>query len=298
MIRERGRALLKRSLANAADLLIDAACVRYFHEVGQHQVCADETFTNLDRLVTCPHLEGKRLADITDKVVTDVIAWRRGHHRWGRADLDRISPATVNRSRTEVLQNLFTHAKKKWGASFDHEPNWAEHMLKQSGERVRELRTGEADALELAQRTDYAPFLDFVRASGQRGYKECLIRWTNVDWHTRLIATIGKHGRTVTMSITEEIEAILLRCGEGKGGAFVPHHPEWVHAYVCQRADKRKGLEKGERYPVTKEGAKTMWRRTCKRAGIVDFRLHDFRHDLATKLLRKTGNLKLVHKRR
>src|SRR6187200_1160790 len=94
MIRERGRALLKRSLANAADLLIDAACVRYFHEVGQHQVCADETFTNLDRLVTCPHLEGKRLADITDKVVTDVIAWRRGHHRWGRADLDRISPAT------------------------------------------------------------------------------------------------------------------------------------------------------------------------------------------------------------
>jgi integrase len=272
--------------------------VRYFHEVGQHQVCADETFTNLDRLVTCPHLEGKRLADIIDKVVTDVIAWRRGHHRWGRADLDRISPATVNRSTTEVLQKLFTHAKKKWGASFDHEPNWAEHMLKESGERVRELRTGEADALELAQRTDYAPFLDFVRASGQRGYKECLIRWTNVDWHTRLITTIGKHGRTVTMPITEEIEAILLRCGEGKGGAFVPHHPEWVHTYVCQRADKRKGLVKGERYPLTKEGAKTMWRRTCKRAGIVDFRLHDFRHDLATKLLRKTGNLKLVHKRR
>jgi hypothetical protein len=122
MIRERGRALLKRSLANAADLLIDAACVRYFHEVGQHQVCADETFTNLDRLVTCPHLEGKRLADITDKVVTDVIAWRRGHHRWGRADLDRISPATVNRSRTEVLQKLFTHAKKKWGQASTTSP--------------------------------------------------------------------------------------------------------------------------------------------------------------------------------
>jgi hypothetical protein len=60
-------------------------------------------------------------------------------------------------------------------------------------------------------------------------------------------ATIGKHGRTVTMPITEEIEAILLRCGAGKGGAFVPHHPEWVHTYVCQRADKRKGLVKGER---------------------------------------------------
>jgi hypothetical protein len=111
------------------------------------------------------------------------------------------------------------------GASFDHEPNWAEHMLKESGERVRELRTGEADALELAQRTDYAPFLDFVRASGQRGYKECLIRWTNVDWHTRLITTICKHGRTVTMPITEEIEAILLRCGEGKRWRFCAASP-------------------------------------------------------------------------
>ena len=29
-------------------------------------------------------------------------------------------------------------------------------------------------------------------------------------------------------------------------------------------------------------------------AGIVDFRFHDFRHDHATKLLRSTGNLKLV----
>src|SRR4029078_5736453 len=60
-------------------------------------------------------------------------------------------------------------------------------------------------------------------------------------------ATIGKHGRTVTMPITEEIEAILLRCGAGKGGAFVPHHPEWEHKYVCQRAYKRRGLVNGER---------------------------------------------------
>ena len=131
------------------------------------------------------------------------------------------------------------------GASFDHEPNWAEHMIKESGERVRELRTGEADALELAQRTDYVPFLNFVRASGQRGYKECLIRWTNVDWHIRLITTIGKHGRTVTMPITEEIEAILLRCGEGKGGAFVPNHPEWVTHIRLSARRQAQGVGEG-----------------------------------------------------
>jgi integrase len=31
-------------------------------------------------------------------------------------------------------------------------------------------------------------------------------------------------------------------------------------------------------------------------AGVKDFRFHDFRHDFGTKLLRETGNLKLVQK--
>src|SRR6187551_2876152 len=43
-------------------------------------------------------------------------------------------------------------------------------------------------------------------------------------------------------------------------------------------------------------GAKTQWRRTRARAGVEGFRFHDFRHDLGTKLLRETGNLKLVQR--
>jgi integrase len=31
-------------------------------------------------------------------------------------------------------------------------------------------------------------------------------------------------------------------------------------------------------------------------AGVKDFRFHDYRHDFGTKLLRETGNLKLVQK--
>ena len=53
---------------------------------------------------------------------------------------------------------------------------------------------------------------------------------------------------------------------------------------------------RGERYPITVSGVKTSWRRLRKAAGVSDFRFHDFRHDFATKLLRKTGNLKLVQR--
>jgi site-specific recombinase XerD len=33
-----------------------------------------------------------------------------------------------------------------------------------------------------------------------------------------------------------------------------------------------------------------------KRAGVTGFRFHDFRHNFGTKLLRETGNLKLVQR--
>jgi integrase len=47
---------------------------------------------------------------------------------------------------------------------------------------------------------------------------------------------------------------------------------------------------------MTMTGAKSAWQRLRAKAGVKDFRFHDFRHDLATKLLRETGNVKLVQK--
>ena len=53
---------------------------------------------------------------------------------------------------------------------------------------------------------------------------------------------------------------------------------------------------KGDRHPLTYHGVKITWRRLRKRAGVVGFRFHDFRHDLASKALRATGNLKTVQR--
>jgi integrase len=67
-----------------------------------------------------------------------------------------------------------------------------------------------------------------------------------------------------------------------------------VFTYTAQRT--REGRVQGRRYPITYSGIKTAWRRLRKRAGVMGFRFHDFRHDFGTKLLRETGNLKLVQR--
>jgi integrase len=284
--REKAKQLLKgKRPADAANLTINSAAGRYWTEVGRHHVCHKETWTNLERLVEY-FGKDKLLAEITDDNIARMVAWRRSHSRWGRKDMQLIAPATVNRSTTEIMQKLFCHARRSWKLGFDNEPDWKRHMLKEPQERVRELRVDEADKLEDAIRSDYWPFLDFARASGQR-LKECLmLKWSDVDWSEGIIRTTGKGGRLVVIWITPTIASILF--------PLRGHHPERVFTYVAQRT--RGALVKGQRYPLTVSGTKTMWRRLRSKARLEDFRFHDIRHDVGTKLLRRTGNLKLVQK--
>jgi integrase len=124
-----------------------------------------------------------------------------------------------------------------------------------------------------------------AQATGLR-LRECLLRWSEVDWDARQIRKIGKGGRLVTRPITSDVRELLWPlCG---------HHPDHVFTYVAQR--DYDGRTKGERYPLTYGGVKSHWRYLRKRAGVTGFRFHDFRHDFAGKLLRSTGNLKLVQR--
>jgi integrase len=192
-----------------------------------------------------------------------------------------ISSHTVNHT-TEQLRKLFTRAKL-WGVRFDHEPHWRKYMLTVPSERVREV--SEHEAALLATGDDYEPIIAFARASGLR-LRECLLRWDEVDFPARQIRKRGKGDRTVTVPITSEVREILwpLR-------GLDPLH---VFTFVADRTGS--GRVKGERYPITYGGAQSYWKRWRKRTGVTGLRLHDLRHDFGTKLLRETGNLKLVQK--
>ncbi len=287
--RERAKQHIAQSKAASTSLQIDDVAGRYWIEVGKYHAGADNTWRDISRLVDF-FGRTKLLTEITDDDVARLVAWRRGHRvvrskRVKASECPLVSNATVNRSTTEVLKKLFTRAKTGWGVRFDREPNWSVHMLPEPEERVKELAGDEAERLEAATRADYDPFFAFTKASGLR-LRECLLRWSEVDWETRQIKKHGKGGKLVTVPITPTIRSILW--------PLRGHHPVQVFTYIAART--RGGRVKGQRYPLTCSGVKITWRRLRKRAGVSGFRFHDFRHDLATKLLRQTGNLKLVQR--
>jgi integrase len=277
--REKAKAFVAQTEAARTSLRLDDVAGRYWSEHAQHLAGAPNAEGHLARLIQY-FGKDKLITEITDDDVTKLVAWRRGH--WARPSQMEglISPYTVNHA-TEQLRKLFTRCKL-WGVRFQHEPHWRKHMLPVPSERVREVSEREADALDAVMRPDYAPFFAFARASGLR-LAECLLRWSEVDWTARQIRKPGKGGRPVTVPITSEICELLW--------PLQGHHSEFVFTYVPQR----RGADKLRR-PLTYSGVQTCWRRLCKRSGVVGLRFHDLRHDFATKLLRETGNLRLVQK--
>jgi integrase len=170
--------------------------------------------------------------------------------------------------------------------------------VRQRAPTPRELSPDEDIALAAAimdTRADYRALFEFARASGKRK-RECFtLEWSHVKWDAVIIERPGKGEKVVRVPITNTIREIIW--------PLRGQHPQFVFTFVAERtADKViRGKPyryvRGERYPMTKDGIRRVWNDVRGRAGLTGparFRFHDLRHDLATKVLRYTGNLKLT----
>jgi site-specific recombinase XerD len=289
--RKRAQAQIEAArTAKDAPLTLDLAVGRYWTEAGQHRSNAGDLWRDLGRLVDY-FGKDRLLSDITDDDVAKLVAWRRGHRvarqRKHNTTVENplISPSTVNRSTTEVLQRVFTRARRLWKVRLENEPTWHLHMLAEPRERIRELRHDEDMALSAALDPDYESLRRFSLASGLR-MRESLLRWSQVDFAAGVIVTVGKGDEPIRLPMTATMRTIL----QSRTG----HHADWVFTYAAKRA--RDGRGRDLRYPITASGLKTHWRRRKAKAGVSDYRWHDNRHTFATGLLRTTGNLKLVQR--
>ena len=262
------------------------AADRFYNEVGRFLKGGGDRHT-LRNLAWLTERLGRstRLIDITGPTVADLVARRRGDVVENKPDKPFVRPATVNRSVTELLRKVMFRARDVWE---EPTPNikWGAHLLEEPGERVRELSQDEEERLFRSLRPDYQPIALFALASGVR-VSGCLkLQWQDIDWGNRRIAIKGKGGRDYVIPLSKEMRAILWPL-QGR-------HPEAVFSYTVQRT--RDGRKRGECQPVTESGLMTEWRRAIAEAGLKDYRWHDHRHTKATRLLRSSGNLKLVQR--
>ena len=292
---DKAKAYLKAQARSKASLAIDDVADRFWIAEAQHYSEAGATFTNIARLVE--HFgKATPLTDINHVKAAAMVAWRRGQRvsRRGKRTkaeseaLPLVSNATVNRSSTAVLRQLFKFSRAE-GARFDHEPKWNDLLLPEPPERVRELQDEERASLDAVTREDYEPFFAFIAATGLRRKEGVTLRWTEVNFGTRQIVRLGKGGRRIVTPITPTIREIIF--------PLQGQHPEFVFTYVAMFGNKRLGRVRGQRYPLTVNGAKTAWHTMRDKAGVTGFRFHDFRHDFGAKLLRESGgNFRLVQK--
>ena len=95
-----------------------------------------------------------------------------------------------------------------------------------------------------------------------------------------------KGGRRITFPITDSIREIIF--------PLQGQHDDFVFTYRAVYTNKKTGRVRGQRYPLSRNGTKNAWQRIRAKAGLSDFRFHDFRHTFGSAVLRETGNLKLA----
>jgi integrase len=279
--KERQRERLKAEAARTSDIMsIDEAAGLFWEERGQaYRGNAKKTFKASLAWIIRQAGADTLLTEITNRTVADLVAKRRG---------EGVSNATVNRTVTEPLRRIFNRAEKAWDQKVP-KINWGQHLLSEPKERTRELSREEEKRILEALPEDYQIIFRFALLSGFRLFECVGLKWSDIDWHARTISVVGKGGKTDKIPLTKDLRELLFPL-QGR-------HPEAVFTYKVRKT--RKGYRlRGEYQPLTYEGTKTAWRRTLAKedVNVSDFRFHDNRHTAATRLLRSSGNLKLVQR--
>ncbi|MGC2853911.1 site-specific integrase [Novispirillum sp. DQ9] len=261
---------------------IDLAFGRYYQEVSHRLVVADDDFRAMARLKDMLGA-GTLLSELTDDVLARFVSRRRGMKARNKDTL--VSAATVNRD-VELLRRIWRRAEKVWRVDVGQPPDWGAHLLKEPKERVRELSVDEETRLFKALREDFQPLVYVAMRLGVRFAGLTTLTWKAVNLQAGTMTVTLKGGGKSTKRLPSDVVAVLANQQD--------RHPIYVFTYVCQKT--RGNRKKGERYPFSANGWRKAWADALAAAKIEDLKFHDLRHTAATRVLRATGNLKLVQR--
>lgn len=262
-------------------MTLNDACFRYEEEVGRHLASADDLAKCFEH---CCRLIGgsRKLVNITTEDIATVVR-RRSTETVGTKQPRLITGASVNRQIVEPMRRLLRRAHLVWKVSCDPTSiAWQQLKMREPKGRVRELSSQECDAFWPVLRADYHPLVWFLGNRGFRVRAAIAMKRADIDLD-RATATIWMKGEGMRKMPLSPDQCKVIRAEMKKAAMPI------VWTYEVQR-----GEHKGMRMPITYSGLRRIIRKALSEAGIADFRIHDLRHDFATKLLRHSRNLALV----
>ncbi|MGV8987774.1 MAG: tyrosine-type recombinase/integrase [Cypionkella sp.] len=267
------RVLAKTSAnAPAGIFTLSEAIGTYYADVACHQPSARTMLSHGKALVSVINPK-TRLPDLTMAMIQRHISTRRAS----------VANGTVNRE-LQTLGRALRHMVRIHAATVP-ELDLRSVETAEPEERVRELTRAEQDRLFAALRPDLHPLVTFALMTGARVSAICDLRWSDVDLQTGILILREKGSRQHRFPINAEMRAFLsslLRATE------LPH-ARYVLTYLSHRT------KEPQRHQITPTGGiMEEFKAALAAAEITDFRFHDLRHTFATRLLRQTGNLKLV----
>ena len=159
-----------------------------------------------------------------------------------------------------LIKHCIKIARLEWGVPMPNNPVDAVRIPNGIKRRERRLRDGEYDALMQAAKSCKNmliwPMVDFAIETGMRRSEILSLRWENLSDQERIASLPDtKNGSKRDVPLTLKAAQVI---------ASLPAHTENI-------------------FPTSDYAVRHAWDRLVKRAGIVDLRFHDLRHEAVSR---------------
>jgi integrase len=181
--------------------------------------------------------------------------------------LKNIKPSTLKREFSS-LHNLFAVAKDEWGLPLRENPLDKVRVNSTSANRERRLKDEELHKLLVAASSCrnrlIAPIILLAIETAMRRGEIINLRWEHVQKHTSsMLIPHTKNGHPRSIPLTDSVIEIL---------SGVPQHEARV-------------------FPISANAFRLAWERLKTRAGVIDLRFHDLRHEAISRFFEKGLNV-------
>ena len=212
--------------------------------------------------------ENISISEITPSMISEFKIKRRN---------DGVKSGTINRD-LAILKNCFNIAMKQWEWA-DSNPAGRIPMEKEPPGRIRFLTDEEFERLCDACPEWLKSIVLTARHTGMRKENILSLRWNQVDLFRRVITIEHtKNDERLSIPINDTLMDLFKRLVKVR-------HIKSQYVFCHPNAKKKgsRGTFNGRRY----HEVKTAFRRALEKAGIKDFRFHDFRHCFASDLVQR-----------